>query len=74
MPYWQLFYHLVWSTKNREPLITPIVEKHISRTTLHASRSSLPLTGRRDILGSTSRQEGKMAVWHEQDQFRNPDR
>lgn len=22
MPYWQLFYHLVWATKNREPLIT----------------------------------------------------
>jgi len=22
MPYWQLFYHLVWGTKNREPLIT----------------------------------------------------
>ncbi|MCO5185047.1 MAG: hypothetical protein M9941_05135 [Anaerolineae bacterium] len=20
MPYWQLFYHLVWSTKRREPL------------------------------------------------------
>ena len=26
MPYWQLFYHLVWSTKNREPLLTPEVE------------------------------------------------
>lgn len=26
MPYWQLFYHLVWSTKNREPLLTPAVE------------------------------------------------
>ena len=26
MPYWQLFYHLVWSTKNREPLLTPDVE------------------------------------------------
>jgi len=29
MPYWQLFYHLVWSTKNRQPLLTPLVEKHI---------------------------------------------
>jgi putative transposase len=29
MPYWQLFYHLVWSTKNRQPLLTPQVEKHI---------------------------------------------
>jgi putative transposase len=26
MPYYQLFYHLVWSTKNREPLLTPQVE------------------------------------------------
>jgi putative transposase len=29
MPYWQLFYHLVWSTKDRHPLLTPQVEKHI---------------------------------------------
>ncbi|MEA3336902.1 MAG: IS200/IS605 family transposase [Chloroflexota bacterium] len=29
MPYWQLFYHLVWSTKHREPLITPDVESII---------------------------------------------
>ena len=21
MPFWRLYYHLVWSTKNREPLI-----------------------------------------------------
>jgi putative transposase len=26
MPYWQLFYHLVWSTANRELLLTPDVE------------------------------------------------
>jgi REP element-mobilizing transposase RayT len=26
MPYWQLFYHFVWTTKNREPLLTPSVE------------------------------------------------
>ena len=26
MPYWQLFYHLVWTTKNREPLLTPQTE------------------------------------------------
>jgi putative transposase len=26
MPYWQLFYHIVWSTKNREPLLTPEAE------------------------------------------------
>jgi putative transposase len=26
MPYYQLFYHLVWSTKSRQPLLTPEVE------------------------------------------------
>lgn len=26
MPYCQLFYHLVWSTKQRQPLLTPRVE------------------------------------------------
>lgn len=26
MPYHQLFYHLVWATKDREPLLTPEVE------------------------------------------------
>jgi len=26
MSYWQLFYHLVWSTKNHEPLITSSAE------------------------------------------------
>jgi putative transposase len=26
VPYWQLFYHIIWTTKNREPLLTPEVE------------------------------------------------
>jgi putative transposase len=26
MPYWQLFYHMVWTTKNRLPLLTAEVE------------------------------------------------
>jgi len=29
MPFWQLFYHLVWSTKNREPLLTPDIESTV---------------------------------------------
>ena len=29
MPYWQLFYHLVWATKAREPLLTPEVEAFV---------------------------------------------
>jgi len=26
MPYWQLFYHIVWSTKDRLPLLPPDIE------------------------------------------------
>ncbi len=26
MPYWQLFYHLIWTTQNREPLLTGEIE------------------------------------------------
>jgi putative transposase len=29
MPYWQLFYHMIWSTKKREPLLEPNVEEVI---------------------------------------------
>jgi REP element-mobilizing transposase RayT len=29
MAYWQLYYHLVWATKNREPLITPELEPEL---------------------------------------------
>jgi putative transposase len=26
MPYWQLYYHIVWATKERSPLVTPEAE------------------------------------------------
>ncbi|MGB8647120.1 MAG: IS200/IS605 family transposase [Anaerolineae bacterium] len=29
MPYWRLFYHLVWTTKNREPMLTPDIELRV---------------------------------------------
>jgi REP element-mobilizing transposase RayT len=29
MPFWQLYYHIVWSTKNRQPLLTADVEPAI---------------------------------------------
>ena len=29
MPYWRLFYHLVWATKDREPLIQAALEKRL---------------------------------------------
>jgi len=31
MPYWRLFYHLIWATKGREPLITPAIEPALYR-------------------------------------------
>ena len=31
MPYWRLYYHLVWSTRRREPLITDALEVVIQR-------------------------------------------
>jgi putative transposase len=30
MPFWRLYYHLVWSTKNREHLIQPEMEKRLN--------------------------------------------
>ncbi len=29
MSYWRLFYHIVWGTKNREPLIEPAFEQEL---------------------------------------------
>ncbi len=29
MPFWRTYYHLVWGTKNREPLITPEIEPRL---------------------------------------------
>jgi putative transposase len=31
MPYWQLYYHIVWSTAERLPLLTPEVESEVHR-------------------------------------------
>ncbi|MBC7249978.1 MAG: IS200/IS605 family transposase [Anaerolineae bacterium] len=42
MPYWRLFYHIVFATKNREPLITPDIEDE-----LHSY-----LTGKATALGA----------------------
>jgi len=29
MPFWRIYYHLVWSTKNREPLINQALENRL---------------------------------------------
>jgi putative transposase len=40
MSYWRFFYHIVWGTKNREPLITPENEVLIIRSIRATSRST----------------------------------
>lgn len=35
MAHWRLFYHFVWTTKDRLPLLTPHIEPHVYRF-LHA--------------------------------------
>lgn len=35
MTYWRLFYHLVWTTKRREPMITSDIEPDLYRALAH---------------------------------------
>lgn len=39
MPYWRLYYHFVWATKKRLPLITPEVEGTLFVARLKGSSS-----------------------------------
>ena len=52
MPFWQLFYHLVWSTKNREPLLTPDIESivygHIRSKAIGLGATFFALNGNSD--------------------------
>ena len=43
MPYWRLHYHLVWATKNREPIIDKAAEQTI-RQSISSTARSLRLT------------------------------
>ena len=29
MPYFRLYYHFIWATRNREPLVTPAIEESL---------------------------------------------
>ena len=40
MAYWRLFYHFVWTTKNREPLLTADIETNVYRF-LHAEAKAM---------------------------------
>ena len=38
MPFWRTYYHLVWATKNREPLIQPAIERRLYAYLLNKAR------------------------------------
>ena len=40
MAHWRLFYHFVWTTKNREPLLTPHIATNVYRF-LHAESKKM---------------------------------
>lgn len=37
MPYWRLFYHLIWATRGREPLISESLEPEVWRLVRQAA-------------------------------------
>jgi len=66
MPYCQLFYHMVWATKGRLPLITPEIEADIDKL-LAAKAKELggrvyALNGER-IIGIWSQQSHPRLPW-----------
>lgn len=52
MPYWRLFYHLVWATKNREPILAPQIEPiiygYLRRKAIGLGATVFALNGDRD--------------------------
>ncbi len=39
MAFWRCYYHIVWATKRRQPLITPDIERVIIQTAMEKSQS-----------------------------------
>ena len=35
MAFWKLYYHIIWGTKNKLPLITPVIEQHLYPLFVH---------------------------------------
>jgi len=52
MPYWQLFYHVIWTTKQRRPLITssvePIIHGFLRRKAVDLGATVFALNGMAD--------------------------
>ena len=52
MPYWQLFYHIVWATKNREPILSediePIIYDYLRSKAINLGAVVFAINGWRD--------------------------
>ncbi len=66
MPYWQLFYHITWSTKNREPFLTPELEPFvyelIRRKTIGLGATVFAINGMADHIHLITSIPPKIAV------------
>ncbi len=66
MPYWQLFYHLVWSTKKRQPLLTveiePIIHNYLRTKAIGLGATVFALDGTPDHVHMVASIPPKIAV------------
>lgn len=66
MSYWQLFYHIVWTTKNREPLLTldlePIVHGLLRSKAIGLGATVFALNGTIDHVHLVAASPPKIAV------------
>lgn len=66
MPYWQLYYHLVWSTKDRQPLLTsalePVVHNLLWRKAVGLGATVFALNGTADHVHLVAAIPPKLAV------------
>ncbi len=66
MPYHQLFYHIVWATKNREPILTeaiePIIYRYLNNKALSLEATLFALNGFRDHVHMIATIPPKIAI------------
>ncbi len=66
MPFWQLYYHIVWATKNREPILTlevePIVHDLLRAKAIGLEAVVFALNGTEDHIHMIAAIPPKLAV------------
>ncbi len=66
MPYWQLFYHLVWATKKREPILTadvePMIHGYLRQKAIGLGATVFALNGDKDHVHVVASIPPKIAV------------